>query len=283
MSVRCRRLRADDYDRGFAALVGSELKLEQFARYFYGVCATESHIYVLEEDRGSEGKTLLAAGTLFIEEKTTHNVCKLAHLENVFVGEAFRGKGFGKLLVKFLREEARTLGCYRMNCTSTADLAPFYRAFGFRRPQAVLRKIFNQNFTVSRETFFDKPRSNVDVNFKVPSSEEHVPDIFCIRNLCADDYINGFPELIRSRISADIFNAYLKEICCSNHIVLVMENEIGKLLGTVTLLVERKYTHGLCKMAHIENLHLDSSCSQAATDSSRKGIYLWLTAIMLSG
>ena len=88
-------------------MVGSKLTAEQFTRYFYGICATESHVYVLEADQGSGEKVLLAAGTLFIEEKMTHNVCKLAHMENVFVSEAHRRKGYGKLLVKFQCEFVR--------------------------------------------------------------------------------------------------------------------------------------------------------------------------------
>ena len=37
-----------------------------------------------------------------------------------------------------------------------------------------------------------------------------------------------------------------------------MEDGEGRLLGTCTVVIERKFTHGLCKSCHMENLYLDT-------------------------
>ena|SRR3989338_3640482 len=39
-------------------------------------------------------------------------------LEDVFVQEAYRGKGYGKQLVSRAIEEAKKAGCYKLICTS---------------------------------------------------------------------------------------------------------------------------------------------------------------------
>lgn len=64
--------------------------------------------------------------------------------------------------------------------------------------------------------------------------------------------------MLGSRISREFFAAYLEHVCGENHIVLVMEDGEGRLLGTCTVVIERKFTHGLCKFCHMENLYLDT-------------------------
>ena len=65
-----------------------------------GVYAMERH------ERTTNKKELIATATLFIEEKTTHGLCRLIHLENVFVSEKSRGIGV-ETLIHFLIKEAR--------------------------------------------------------------------------------------------------------------------------------------------------------------------------------
>lgn len=56
-------------------------------------------------------------------------------MEDVFVQEEFRGKGYGKKIVEALIEEARKKGCYKLICTSRPSrdkVHAWYKKLGFR-------------------------------------------------------------------------------------------------------------------------------------------------------
>lgn len=55
-------------------------------------------------------------------------------LEDVFVDEAHRGKGIGSELVKYVIEEAKKQGCYKLIATSRferEDVHEWYKRLGF--------------------------------------------------------------------------------------------------------------------------------------------------------
>ena len=74
-----------------------------------------------------------------------------------------------------------------------------------------------------------------------------------IRNLKQKDY-ERYRKLIKSNITQDYFNHFIINILNKNHIIIVLEDIAGNLIGTGTLLIEKKLTYGGCKMGHIENV-----------------------------
>lgn len=55
-------------------------------------------------------------------------------MEDVFVQEEFRGKGYGEKIVRALIEEARKKGCYKLICTSghsRDNVHELYKKLGF--------------------------------------------------------------------------------------------------------------------------------------------------------
>jgi GNAT superfamily N-acetyltransferase len=58
-----------------------------------------------------------------------------ALLEDVFVKEDYRGKGFGSFLVKEAIKKAKELGCYKIIATSRFErtyVHKFYKSLGFK-------------------------------------------------------------------------------------------------------------------------------------------------------
>ncbi|MBI2665307.1 GNAT family N-acetyltransferase [Candidatus Woesearchaeota archaeon] len=56
-------------------------------------------------------------------------------MEDVFVDEAYRGSGYGKIIIKELIDEAKKLGCYKLVGFSRYDrenVHKLYLNFGFR-------------------------------------------------------------------------------------------------------------------------------------------------------
>ena len=74
-----------------------------------------------------------------------------------------------------------------------------------------------------------------------------------IRYLKNTDY-NKYKKLINSSITINYFNYFLDKILSNNHIIAIIETPSKNIIGTGTLLIEEKLTHGGCKMGHIENI-----------------------------
>lgn len=72
-------------------------------------------------------------------------------------------------------------------------------------------------------------------------------------NLSENHYLQ-YKNLINSNITEDFFNNFINNILNDKHIIIVLEDENEKLIGTGTVLIEEKLTYGGCKMGHIENI-----------------------------
>ena len=79
-----------------------------------------------------------------------------------------------------------------------------------------------------------------------------------LRNLKQEDY-ERYRKLIKSNITQDYFNHFIINILNKNHIIIVLEDIAGNLIGTGTLLIEKKLTYGGCKMGHIENVLISTN------------------------
>jgi N-acetylglutamate synthase-like GNAT family acetyltransferase len=92
-------------------------------------------IFVLE----NEGK-MVATCYLNIVDNLTRNLAPYAVIENVVTNSKFRGRGFGKNIVKFALDEAWKLGCYKvMLLTGSKKEATlmFYESCGFSKGEKI--------------------------------------------------------------------------------------------------------------------------------------------------
>jgi glucosamine-phosphate N-acetyltransferase len=87
-----------------------------------------SDIWVIEKD-----KKLIACGTILYEIKFIHNICKLAHIEDVCVSVLHRGQNYGKILMNHLVKECQKNNCYKVSLYCDANLEYFYKQIGFEK------------------------------------------------------------------------------------------------------------------------------------------------------
>jgi len=79
-----------------------------------------------------DGKEI-ARGYLYLIKNDLHQE-PYGFMEDVFVEEKFRGKGYGAKIVKALIEEAKKRGCYKLLGTSRhgrEKVHQFYKSLGF--------------------------------------------------------------------------------------------------------------------------------------------------------
>ena len=75
-----------------------------------------------------------------------------------------------------------------------------------------------------------------------------------IRHLSHNDYVE-YKTLHNSDIDKDYFDNFLDNVLCDRHMILVIEFE-NMIVGTGTIFIEEKLTHGGCRMGHIENIFI---------------------------
>lgn len=74
---------------------------------------------------------LIATGTILYEYKFIHNICKLAHIEDICVHSDYRGQSYGRILMKYLVDEVKRNDCYKVTLYCDEKLENFYNSVGF--------------------------------------------------------------------------------------------------------------------------------------------------------
>jgi glucosamine-phosphate N-acetyltransferase len=75
-------------------------------------------------------------------------------------------------------------------------------------------------------------------------------------NLSKKHYLQ-YKNLIDSNITEEYFNYFIENVLNKNHNIIVIEDNYNNLLGTGTILIEKKLTNDGCNMGHIENILID--------------------------
>ena len=82
-------------------------------------------------------------GTLFIEYKIIHSFGKVGHIEDIVISKNFRGKGYGKFLIKKLMKIAKDdFKVYKVILNSSDKNIPFYENCGLTKKENQMVKYF---------------------------------------------------------------------------------------------------------------------------------------------
>jgi glucosamine-phosphate N-acetyltransferase len=143
-----RKLKLSDYDIGYVELLSQltevgNISKEEFKNRFNEINDNKYlHIYVICDEDKNE---LIASGTLYIEPKFIHNCSKVGHIEDIVVGDKYRGKNYGWLLVNQLVHIARVEKCYKIVLACKDNLVSFYEKINFKKEnnELVLRLTTN--------------------------------------------------------------------------------------------------------------------------------------------
>lgn len=89
-----------------------------------------------------ETDTIIATGTVFIEQKVIRNMGKVAHIEDVVVDNRFRGNHIGNQLINYLQDIAMCQSVYKTTLDCLDKNVAFYEKCGFVKTgcQMICRK-----------------------------------------------------------------------------------------------------------------------------------------------
>ena len=122
---------------GQLSTVGKNIKYEDFETWFLEI-PKNHNIFILEIEN-----KIIGMGTLLIESKIIHQFGKVGHIEDIVISNEYRGKGYGKYLVKKIVEIAKTeFHVYKVILNCTNDTIPFYENCGFQKNQNQMVQYF---------------------------------------------------------------------------------------------------------------------------------------------
>lgn len=78
-------------------------------------------------------KKIIATATILYEYKFIYEIGLLAHIEQVFVKNYFRKKGFGEILLNYLYKEAEEHKCYKITLNCCDNNINFYEKMGYKK------------------------------------------------------------------------------------------------------------------------------------------------------
>ena len=88
------------------------------------------------------------AGTamMHLQHKLSYRCGTAAHLEDVVVDAAARGRGVGETLVETAIAAAREHGCYKIMLTCYEKTVPYYERFGFIQHDIGMRMTLKEEY-----------------------------------------------------------------------------------------------------------------------------------------
>lgn len=87
---------------------------------------------------------------------------------------------------------------------------------------------------------------------------------FFIRNLLQTDYSSKYFDLLAQltsspKLTQEQFNQFIELLGPKHQVFVIVNTESNQLVGTGSIFIESKLTHGGSKVAHIEDIVTDSS------------------------
>jgi glucosamine-phosphate N-acetyltransferase len=128
--MNIRKLNENDYDQ--YKIIINEFRETEFTKedfiYILNNIKIYSDIWLLEINN-----EIASIVTILYEYKFIHNICKLAHIEDVCTLKKYRGNGYSKLLLNYIINEAKNNGCYKITLYCNEDLEDFYKKNNFEK------------------------------------------------------------------------------------------------------------------------------------------------------
>lgn len=138
--MNLRKIKNIDYEN-YKKINNTYITNEYFNNFINNILNKYHNIYVLENEN-----IIIGFGTLILENKLTHNGCKMGHIENIIIDEKYRNSGYGIQLVKELIEICKKEKCYKIILNCDSYLEKFYKKNDFIKNKLSMELLIKENF-----------------------------------------------------------------------------------------------------------------------------------------
>lgn len=105
----------------------TNISLKEFKIIYKNILRTSEIWLAIDEST----KNIIGTGTIIYEYKFIHNGGIVAHIEDLIIHEKYKGNGYGKAIMEYLKEKARTKNCYKIILNCSKNTQKFYEKNGF--------------------------------------------------------------------------------------------------------------------------------------------------------
>lgn len=119
------------------SLLQQHWTLDNYSLFYHSYCRikeNQSRIYVVKDE-----EKIIGCCMLHLQYKLIRNGCKAGFIEEVIVDNQYRKKGVGEELIRFVIEEAKKVGCYKVTLSCFDELISFYTKCGFFKENNTMR------------------------------------------------------------------------------------------------------------------------------------------------
>jgi len=251
---------------------------------------TYYHTVIVDKEKSDQ---IIASASLVVEKKFIHDCANRGVIEEVIVSNEYRGKSLGKQIVKILVELGKQLGCYKITLNCNDQMLRFYKEklnFVAEQNNAnfLVIRVTNptQVFDLSKnplkafagakpkEAWGAVPESDKAAVLFDPLLLEKFPSITAVkekdqnlyvRPLQSDDFKHGFIEVLKQltsvgNITESNYRDQFETMKSSNGtyyqtvIVDKSDETSEKIIGSATLMIERKFIHDCANRGLIEDV-----------------------------
>ena len=136
-----RPLYLGDYAKGYTSLLSQLTRVggldeTRFKAQFQAIKRSPGMYYIVVIEDAGNG-LIVGSASLIIERKFIHAAAVRGRIEDVVIGQDYRGRHLASLVVELLTLLGRALGCYKMSLDCKPHLTGFYGKFGYKQETAL--------------------------------------------------------------------------------------------------------------------------------------------------
>lgn len=124
----------EDYDNGALDVLAQlttvgDVSRDNFHKFVHLQSTPEYNTIVIR----NKDERVVGIATLLLETKLIHGFSKVGHIEDVAVDHKVRGLNFGKYMIRYLCNLAKSLGCYKVILDCSEENVKFYERCGLTK------------------------------------------------------------------------------------------------------------------------------------------------------
>lgn len=127
-------LQNEDYNNGALDVLAQlttvgDVSRDNFLKFVQLQSTPEYNTIVIR----NKDERVVGIATLLLETKLIHGFSKVGHIEDVAVDHKVRGLNFGRYMVRYLCNLAKSLGCYKVILDCSEENVKFYERCGLTK------------------------------------------------------------------------------------------------------------------------------------------------------
>lgn len=100
----------------------TNINYNEFIKYIDDLSNFHDIFLLIDE----ESENIIGCVTILLEQKLIHNLNFVCHIEDLIINNNYKNKGFGSIILDYIKEYVREKKCYKIILNCNNDIKKFY-------------------------------------------------------------------------------------------------------------------------------------------------------------